>query len=132
MVSSVVDEGVFVLMTWLLHSLLAEPWLTAVPVVTARVISSVLNFYTNYRLVFHSRVSTGKAFLRYAALAVPQLMAQVLLTYGCYALLGITPEQTIVRAVIYALVMICLFVISFYIQQRWVFHNNRKRDNEYA
>lgn len=132
MVSSIVDEGIFILMTWLLHSVLAEPWLTAVPVVTARVISSVLNFYTNYRLVFHSRVSTGKAFLRYAMLAVPQLLAQTLLTYGCYALLGIEPEQTAVRAVIYALVMICLFVISFYIQQRWVFQNQRKKDKDYG
>ena len=130
MLSSVVDEGLFVLLTWLLHRVLAEPWLTAVPVVTARVLSSVLNFYTNYRLVFHSRVSKGMAFLRYVTLAVPQLMAQLLLTYGCYALLGIAPEQTAWRAVIYALVMIGLFVISFYVQQRWVFHNRQKKDND--
>lgn len=130
--SSVVDEGLFILMTWLLHSVLAEPWLTAVPVVTARVISSVLNFYANYRLVFHSSVSTGRAFFRYMALAVPQLLAQVLLTYGCYALLGIAPEQTALRAVIYALVMVCLFVASFYIQQRWVFQNQQKKDRNYG
>ena len=127
MVSSVVDEGLFILMSWLLHSVLAEPWLTFIPVITARVISSVLNFYTNHRLVFHSSVPTGKAFLRYTMLAAPQLLAQMLLTYGCYALFCIAPEHTLLRSVIYALVMIFLFVFSFYVQQRWVFHNSRKK-----
>ena len=80
-----------------------------------------MNFYMNKKVVFDSRMSTGKAMLRYFMLAVPQMAAQVLLTQGAYALLGIPDGATGLRTLIYAVVMTVLYVFSYMIQQRWVF-----------
>lgn len=119
--SAVVDTGLYALLTALLHSALTDPLLTTVCTVGARVVSSLLNFFMNQKLVFCSKVSTGKAMLRYYLLAVPQMIAQTLLTQGAYALLDIDDDQTFLRTLIYAVVMTVLYVASFMIQQRWVF-----------
>ena len=95
--------------------------LTAVAGVGARVISSLLNFFMNQKLVFQTNVDTKKAMLKYYALAVPQMAAQVLLTQGVYALLGIPDGATGLRTLWYAIVMSVLYVLSYMIQQRWVF-----------
>ena len=119
--SAVVDTGAYTLLGWLLGGALTGFSLTAVAGVSARVISSLLNFFMNKKLVFRSSVSTGKAMAKYYALAVPQMAAQVLLTQGTYALFGIGDDQHFLRTLLYALVMTALYIISFVIQQRWVF-----------
>lgn len=130
LISSVVEEGLFTLLTWLLAGVLAGPWITAVPSITARALSSVLNFFLNKVMVFKSKMSTRRALLRYIALAVPQLIAQIVLSEFFYILFRVGAEQTIARAVIYAVVMVVLFVFSFIIQQRWVFAENRKQNDQ--
>ncbi len=127
LVSSVVDEGVFVLLTFLLRFSLTGFWLTAIPAAVARILSALLNFFVNKLLVFRKKGGTGRALVRYAALAIPQALAQMLLTYGCYALLHIGAEQTGLRALIYAIVMVVLFVFSFLVQQYWVFADKTKK-----
>ena len=119
--SSLLDEGLFLLLSWLLGSVLTGFALTAVPAVTARVISSLFNFFVNQRLVFHSKASTGKALWRYFLLAVLVMGLQVVLTYGAYLLFEISAEQTILRGIVYAVVMTVLFGLSYTVQQRWVF-----------
>ena len=121
LVSAVVDTGAYGLISHLLSALLGGAALTAVAGVGARVISSLLNFFMNQKLVFQTKVSTGKAMFRYYALALPQMAAQVLLTQGAYALLGISDSATGLRTLVYAVVMTVLYVFSYMIQQRWVF-----------
>ena len=87
----------------------------------ARLISSQLNFFMNKKLVFQSSVPTGKAMLRYYCLAVPQAIAQILLTQGAYMLLGIRDDQSGLRTFLHIVVMCVLFLLSYSIQQRWVF-----------
>ncbi len=120
-VSAVVDNGMFALLSGLLHSVFTGFPLTAVCTVSARVVSSLLNFFMNHRLVFQSRVSVGKAMLRYYLLAIPQMAAQVLLTQGAYLLLNIPDSATGLRTLLYAVVMTVLYIASYVIQQRWVF-----------
>ena len=127
--SAVVDEGLFILLTYLMQSTLSGFALTAVPMAIARVISSVMNFYVNKKLVFDAHVSTGKAFLKYFALAVPQAIAQLGLTYGIYELFHISESATFLRGLIYALVMTALFFASFVIQQRWVFAEKKEKQS---
>ena len=129
LLSAVVDEGLFTLLSWLLQNSLTGLLLTAVPTVAARVVSSLLNFFLNKKVVFHSKVGTGKAMLRYYALAVPMLLAQLGLTHGAYLLFSISGSQTVLRAVIYAIVMVVLYFASFMIQQRWVFAGRKKERN---
>ena len=124
--SAVVDTSVYSLLTWLLSGILTGFSLTAAAGIGARVISSLLNFFLNKKLVFESQVSTSKAMLRYYMLAIPQMAAQVLLTQGVYALLGIPDTATGLRTLLYAVVMSVLYVASFMIQQRWVFASDKK------
>ena len=120
-VSAVVDNGMFALLSGLLCSIFTGFPLTAISTVSARVVSSLLNFFMNHRLVFQSRVSVGKAMLRYYMLAIPQMAAQVLLTQGVYALLNIPDSATGLRTLLYAVVMTVLYIASYVVQQRWVF-----------
>ena len=126
LISSVVDLGLFTLLTWLLGSAIKGLLLTTVATVTARVVSSLLNFYMNKLLVFKTECSTKTAMARYFLLAVPQMLAQTLLTEGAYKLFSIAPEAVALRTLIYAVVMTILFVASYMIQQRWVFAPNKK------
>ena len=119
--SAVVDTAAYSLLSGILKHMLTGLALTSAAGVGARVISSLLNFFMNKRLVFNSTVSTGKAMLRYYMLAVPQMAAQVLLTQGMYALFGIPDAATGLRTLVYVIVMSVLYVASFMIQQRWVF-----------
>ena len=119
--SAVVDTASYTILTMLLQGILKGFTLTAVSGVLARVISSLLNFFLNKKLVFKTNVSTGKAMLRYYALALPQMAAQVLLTQGVYSLLSIPDTATFLRTLIYIVVMTVLYVVSYMIQQRWVF-----------
>ena len=129
LLSAVVDEGLFTLLSWILKNSLTGLLLTAVPTISARVVSSLLNFFLNKKVVFHSHVSTGKAMLRYYALAIPMLLAQLGATHGLYLIFSIGSSQTVLRAVIYALVMAVLYIASFMIKQRWVFAWRKKERN---
>jgi putative flippase GtrA len=119
--SAIVDAGLFALLSALLSGTLSGSLLTFVPTAVARVISSIMNFFMNKKMVFGSKMSTGKSMLRYFMLAVPQAIVQMLMTDGLIALFRIGPEQTFPRFLIYGFVMCFLFFFSFLIQQRWVF-----------
>ena len=60
-------------------------------------------------------------------LALPQMAAQVLLTQGVYSLLSIPDTATFLRTLIYVVVMTVLYVVSYMIQQRWVFAPEKKK-----
>ena len=119
--SAVVDTGAYSLLSKLLSGVLTGLSLTAAAGVIARVISSLLNFFLNKKVVFRTQCSTARAMLRYYTLALPQMAAQVLLTQGVYALLHISDTATGLRTLIYAVVMTVLYFVSYMIQQRWVF-----------
>lgn len=128
LVSSMVDEALFVTLTGCLTGHLAGFGLTAVPTLTARVVSALLNFWLNQKIVFQSQIPPGKALKRYAAVAIPQVLAQMGMTYGIYSLFAIGAERVVLRGVIHALVMVVLFCVSYMIQQQWVFA--QKKDKE--
>ena len=121
LVSAVVDTGAFSFLSWALRGVLSGLALTAAAGIAARVISSLLNFFMNQKLVFQTNVDTKKAMLRYYMLALPQMAAQVLLTQGVYTLFNIPDSANVLRTVLYALVMTVLYFASYMIQQRWVF-----------
>ena len=129
-VSFVVDSGLVYVLTRLLAALLtAIPGLNFVPTVIARVVSSLLNFFMNKKLVFHAKTDTRKSMLRYYALAIPQLFAQSLLEMLAFTLFRVGAEQAALRTLIHIIIMTVLFVISFTVQQRWVFAPDKKEKN---
>lgn len=119
LVSAAVDIGGYSLLGGILP--LSGMALTACAGVGARAVSSLLNFFLNKKLVFRTDVNTAQALLRYYTLALPQMAVQVLLTQGAYILLGISEKSNGLRSFIYAVVMAVLYIISYMIQQRWVF-----------
>ena len=119
LVSAVVDTLCYGLLDSILP--LTGMALTATAGVGARVVSSLLNFFLNKKLVFQTEVDTKKAMLKYYMLALPQMAVQVLLTQGVYVLLHIRDSAGVLRTVIYAIVMTVLYFVSYMIQQRWVF-----------
>lgn len=121
LLSSVVDIGACAAFGILFSRFLGGFALTAATVVLARILSSLLNFFLNKRLVFQANVRTGRAMLRYYCLALPQMAAQILLDQGVYSLLNIGDKANGLRTVIHAVVMVVLYFISYMIQQRWVF-----------
>ena len=121
LLSAVADTAGFALLNFLFMNLLHGFALTAVAAVGARAISSLLNFFLNKKLVFKTQVSTGKALLKYYCLALPQMGAQVLLTQGAFTLLHVSDGSSGLRTLIYTIVMVILYIISFMIQQNWVF-----------
>ena len=125
--SAVADTGLFGLLSALLAGLLAGTALTAAATAGARILSSLLNFSLNRWVVFQSRGPLGRSLARYYALALPLLLAQFLLTEGVFRAAHIADRQTILRTVIYAVVMTVLFVGSYVIQHRWVFGDQEER-----
>ncbi len=123
LLSALLDEGIFTFLSWLLRENLVGLLLTAIPTVVARVISSLFNFTMNKCLVFESKANVGKSLLKYYMLAIPQLFLQLFLTHGMCVLFSVGENQTALRAVIYAVVMTVLFVVSYMVQKRWVFRD---------
>ena len=123
----VLDAGGVFLLTKALSAFLRDPLLGIMSTVGARAASSVVNFFMNKKLVFQTNISTGKAMLRYYCLALPQLAVQSLLDQGIYSLFGIGEEAAALRTLIHILVMCVLFIISYTIQQRWVFAPDKNK-----
>ena len=128
-VCAAVDTGLFTLFTALLKKALEGFALTAAAGVGARVISSLLNFFLNKKLVFRTNADTGKTLLRYYCLAVPQMLLQILLTDGAYVLFHVKPTG-VLHTLIYVIVMILLYIIGYMIQQRWVFAPQKQNEPE--
>jgi putative flippase GtrA len=109
------------LLAWLLQDRMALILVSGASTAGGRITSSVLNFYLNKKLVFHSSTNTGVALMRYIMLAVPQMLLQILLTSGVCGLFGVEADGSLAYMLIYCAVMIVLFIFSYTIQQRWVF-----------
>lgn len=124
--SAIADAGLFGLLTLLLAGVLGGTALTAAATLGARGLSSLLNFTLNRRLVFRSRGPLLGSLARYYALALPLLLAQLVLTEGAFRTAGIGERQTALRTAVYAAVMAVLFVGSYVVQHRWVFPSERK------
>lgn len=129
-ISSAAEEGVFLLLVWLVAGTMSEFWVDLLPMVIARLVSCVINFYINQKLVFQSDRPMGIAFLRYMLQAAPIALLQLVLTFGSYALFSITEDQVALRGVIYAVIMIGLFVVGYILQKLWVFKATEKAERE--
>ncbi len=129
--ASVIDVGAF----WLFTHLLWRPWHVSVlfPTVAARVISSLVNFAVNRKIVFRSGGDVKKTLLRYYTLAVPQM----LISAGLVKLLSLMAEGSsgapgaaaLMTTFFKVIVDTVLFFISFRIQREWVFREKGNKPN---
>lgn len=126
--SSTTEEGVFLLLTWWLSGILTGFALTLLPMLGGRLVSCLINFEINRRLVFRSQRSRGMALLLYFMQAIPLAVLQLLLTFGAYWLFDIAEDAVVLRGGIYALIMIMLFVVGYLLQKFWVFAATEKAE----
>lgn len=87
---------------------------------TARILSSLLNFMLNKKAVFHSDAPVKRAVLRYYLLCVCQLGTSWLLVWLLSELFAAAAMGEIVLKIP---VDVALFFVSYQIQKRWVFQD---------
>ena len=114
--SSVVDLALFAAFCSLLRGRALPLPYVAVSTVAARILSATYNFSMNYRVVFQSGKNVGSSAAKYVLLAVIQMVLSAVLVTGGTTLLPLLPE-VVVKIVTDTI----LFLVSYYIQRRYVF-----------
>ena len=119
--SAVVDVGVFFVLSTFVFPAVSPLW-NLLATVSARVISSVVNFVFNYKYVFGG---AGKsAIFRYYVLWTCQLGA----SYGLVSLFSQAFSLTgVALSAAKAVGDLCLALLSYQIQQYWVFRGRDKK-----
>lgn len=92
--------------------------------VIARAVSSLANFSINRSRVFDFEGIKKRAFLRYYALAIPQMLVSAGMVWLLSVIFASTPE---IETVLKFIVDMILFFISYRIQQTWVFSTASKK-----
>jgi len=87
---------------------------------TARIVSSLINYAINRKWVFGSNAAVGRSMLRYYILAAGiMLMSWLFVT----ALVYFTGADGIYRTAMKFCTDCCLFIVSYFVQKKWVFKN---------
>ena len=118
--SFVVDIILFYLFVLLFKDAYPALYVT-IATVSARVISAVYNYLINYKFVFKSKASRSTSLTKYALLAIIQMS----LSAGIVSLIVfLIPNcwETLVKAIVDTI----LFLISYSVQQRFVFSSKSK------
>lgn len=126
--ATAIDLGLFALLFWLLFPKAMEnrEVCTVVCSVAARVVSSLYNYFINFRFVFAKKKKARFTLLKYYLLAAAVMIISSLSTGGMTLLLpeGVTPFiVTAVKAVIDT----ALFLLTFTVQREWVFGGKKKK-----
>ena len=108
LVSFALDYGLFCLLSFLTGSVVFSN-------AAARLASGSVNYTLNRRLVFDSRTGVGKSLLQYA------LLAGVILSVNTASLWLLVNRLGCNRYAAKLLVEAALFVISYFVQKRWIF-----------
>ena len=116
LVSFVIDNGLFML----LHSAFLIPTVTSV--ISARIVSSVINFILNKKVVFKSDGSPIRALLKYYLLAIPVMLVSAFGLNGITYVLGIE-EGSFITTLLKIIIDTALFIVSFTVQKKWIFKN---------
>ena len=119
MSSALADSFVF----WLVKHITVLGEIIPVPLtftasVTARIISSLLNYLINSKVVF-SKKTSARSLVKYYILAAVQLCVSAAAVFALENLFGVSAP--ILSTLIKIIVDILLWFISFRIQHRWVF-----------
>jgi len=90
----------------------------------ARIISSLVNYFLNSKIVFGDKLSK-KTLLRYYILALGVILASSGLVKLATVLLGL--ESSILITLIKIIIDTILFFVTFRVQHKWVFNSNGKK-----
>ncbi len=120
--SAIIDVVAFALLFSCILSFSSLTVQTLVATVTARVLSSIVNFTCNYKLVFHG--SDKRCIFRYYTLWLLQLSA----SFGLARLWAAITEISLLVSLFKAISDILLSVLSYQIQCNWVFASRPSKE----
>lgn len=123
--SALIDEGAFFLFKNLAFLAVIPLPLTFTAAILARVISSLVNFVMNAKVVFGEKASLS-AMIKYYILAVVQISVSAACVFGMEKLLHI--EAPVLSTLIKTVVDVILFFFSFRIQHKWVYNEKGKKE----
>ncbi len=126
-ISALVDQGVYYLLARL--SFLAfGAWSDVLYGVTARVVSSAVNYSLNKKAVFKSRAPSKTSLVRYYVLAIVIMLASSG-TIGLFSFIFnmVGGEYALVKTIVKLAVDTVLFLLSFRVQREWVFADNSQK-----
>lgn len=118
--SFLVDFLIFTILNLCIGDSLESSARIAVATVGARVVSAIFNYTVNRKVVFQSDSDVKKSLLRYFILAVCQVTVSFLLV-DLIAERWLDLGASFLESIIKMIVDLVLFMISYQIQQRWVF-----------
>ncbi|NCB04565.1 MAG: glycosyltransferase [Clostridia bacterium] len=81
----------------------------------ARIVSGLVNFYLNKRIVFEDQTSAKKTLPRYLCVFVLMLILSSVFTSNAHTLLGMRESRAKI------IVDLVLFFVSYFLQRKWVF-----------
>lgn len=121
--SAVVDELAFFIFKCFDFLKIIPIPLTFTAALLARVVSSLLNFFVNAKVVFREKADS-KAFVRYYILAAVQITISAVTVFLLEKVLHIFSPflSTLIKTVVDTV----LFFISFRIQHKWVFNEKKE------
>lgn len=117
--SFLIDIGLFNLFLWVISNKFAD-YKILIATVLARVFSSAFNYIVNRKFVFKNKNSVIKSAVKYYLLCVLQMLSSAILVTDSFKIFD--RNVTIIKIIIDTL----LFIISYQIQQYWVF--TQKKD----
>ena len=123
--SFLIDNGLFRLMEFMMGEDSNLGVKVVVATVVSRVVSSIFNFVVNRKAVFKSDAPLGRTIIKYYALCLCQMGASAGLVY---LLAYITKANDWFTSLIKIIVDMCLFILSYQIQRKWVFAVKEKED----
>ena len=118
--SSVIDLSLFSLFCALLTKTGSGEYVIWATVL-ARLISATYNYLLNYKFVFKGDISHGTSALRYAVLAIVQMLASAACVFAIVQCLQLISYEVYIKII----VDVVLFLISFVIQREFVYHRKR-------
>lgn len=116
-ISFLIDYGVFALMENIVLANFGAGQ-EIISTVVARLISAPCNFLLNRNFVFNSKNGGGRAFVRYVILAVCILAASAI---GVELLMTVLNLPDIWAVGVKAVVDTLLYLVSYRVQNKWVF-----------
>ncbi len=122
-IASIVDETAFFVFQNIFYtvtSIFLIPT-TFISAILARLISSLVNFFINARVVFHG-VANKKTIARYYILVICQVLVSAALVFTTEYIFNI--KSPLLSTFTKIIIDIILFFFSFRIQHKWVFNEN--------
>ena len=119
--SFVIDIILFTLFNRLFKGMIPDAYLVQFSTICARIVSATYNYTVNYFMVFRSRAGKATSLIKYAALAFIQMQASAWSVAGICFLLPMV-SKTLIKCIIDTI----LFVLSYSIQQRFVFASKKR------